>query len=126
EIYRYRFQPEHGFGIQRIYSRQCGADELLLVEHSTLCSSPFGYHPVVAAPGYRLYYLWALAGEGPEMLLQEDPAHAWVARPASAGGRSCLPVTGRGVGGLRRGPAAGAGRQRSRGTCTAGRARSPH
>lgn len=82
EIYHYRFQPEQGFGIQRVYSRERDVDELLLVEHCDTVLIPFGYHPVVAAPGYRLYYLWALAGEGREMRLQEDPEHAWVARRA--------------------------------------------
>lgn len=82
EIYHYRFQPAQGFGIQRVYSPERGVDELLLVEHCDTVLIPFGYHPVVAAPGYRLYYLWALAGEGREMRLQEDPEHAWVARLA--------------------------------------------
>jgi 5-deoxy-glucuronate isomerase len=39
---------------------------------------PAGYHPVVAAPGYDLYYLWCLAGEGRELRWTPDPAHAWV------------------------------------------------
>ncbi len=82
EIYHYRFQPEQGFGVQRVYSRERGIDELLLVEHGDTVLIPFGYHPVVAAPGYSLYYFWALAGEGRELRLQEDPEHAWVARPA--------------------------------------------
>jgi 5-deoxy-glucuronate isomerase len=37
-----------------------------------------GYHPVVAAPGYDLYYLWVLAGESREMAPRLDPQHAWV------------------------------------------------
>jgi len=82
EVYHYRFQPERGFGIQRVYSPERGLDELLLVEDGDTVLIPFGYHPVVAAPGYRLYYLWALAGDDREMRLHEDPDHAWVARPA--------------------------------------------
>ena len=37
------------------------------------------YHPVVAAPGYALYYLWIMAGDGRQMIPHLDPAHAWVA-----------------------------------------------
>ncbi len=37
-----------------------------------------GYHPVVAAPGYSLYYLWVMAGDGRQMIPHFDPAHAWV------------------------------------------------
>jgi 5-deoxy-glucuronate isomerase len=44
---------------------------------------PGGYHPVVAAPGYRLYYLWAIgacAGSPRALATFDDPAHAWLAR----------------------------------------------
>ena len=37
-----------------------------------------GYHPVVAAPGYELYHLRVLAGEGRRMVPRLDPRHAWV------------------------------------------------
>lgn len=37
-----------------------------------------GFHPVVAASGYELYYLWVMAGEGRVMMPYLDPAHAWV------------------------------------------------
>jgi 5-deoxy-D-glucuronate isomerase len=36
---------------------------------------------VCAAPGYRLYYLWALsaaAGTPRALALYEDPAHRWL------------------------------------------------
>jgi 5-deoxy-glucuronate isomerase len=36
-----------------------------------------GYHPVAAAPGYALYYLWIMAGEGHQPIPYFDPAHAW-------------------------------------------------
>ena len=35
-----------------------------------------GYHPVAAAPGYAMYYLWALAGESDELEPSFDPLHA--------------------------------------------------
>ncbi|HEX7106803.1 MAG TPA: 5-deoxy-glucuronate isomerase [Acidothermaceae bacterium] len=37
-----------------------------------------GYHPVVGAPGYSLYYLWVMAGRGRQMIPAFDPRHAWV------------------------------------------------
>lgn len=80
EIYHFRFDPPQGFGIQRIYSPERGVNEAFVVEDGDTVVIPYGYHPVVAGPGYRLYYLWALAGEGRELHLVEDPAHGWVAR----------------------------------------------
>ena len=44
---------------------------------------PEGYHPVVAGPGYRLYYLWVLAGERRELLPKDDP-NAWL--------KNCEPI----------------------------------
>ena len=82
EVYHFRVAPEAGFGIQRLYSPEAGVDSTFVVEDGDTVLIPFGYHPVVAAPGYRLYYLWALIGEGRRLLMKEDPAHAWVARTA--------------------------------------------
>jgi 5-deoxy-glucuronate isomerase len=39
---------------------------------------PYGYHPVAAPPGYRVYYLWALSGEVRRLTLYEDPDHRWI------------------------------------------------
>ena len=39
---------------------------------------PYGYHPVSAPPGYRLCYLWAMAGAERKLALHEDPAHKWI------------------------------------------------
>ena len=39
---------------------------------------PYGYHPVSSPPGYRLYYLWAMAGDERRLGLHEDPAHRWI------------------------------------------------
>jgi 5-deoxy-glucuronate isomerase len=80
EVYHFRIDPPQGFGIQRIYSPERDLNEALVVENGDTVVIPYGYHPVVAAPGYRLYYLWALAGQGRDLHLVEDPAHSWVAR----------------------------------------------
>lgn len=80
ELYHYRVKPKDGFGFQRLYSPERHVDSTFVVEDGDTVVIPFGYHPVVAAPGYRLYYLWALAGEGRHLMASEDPAHAWVTR----------------------------------------------
>ena len=49
-----------------------------MVHDGYVVSIPSGYHPVAAAPGYELYYLWVMAGEGRELAPYFDPQHAWV------------------------------------------------
>ena len=78
EVYHFRVQPEQGFGIQRIYSPESGLEECYAVGQGDTVVIPRGYHPVAAAPGYALYYLWMLAGETRVMKPNDDPAHAWV------------------------------------------------
>lgn len=78
EIYLYKLDPPQGFGLQRIYSPEGGRDEALVVRDNLAVGIAKGYHPVVAAPGYRLYYLWLLAGESRELIQYDDPDHAWV------------------------------------------------
>ena len=78
ELYFFRFKPRGGCGVQRIYTDDRSVDEVFLLEDRSVVLIPFGYHPVVASPGYSLYYLWVLAGE--KRILQPffDPAHKWV------------------------------------------------
>jgi 5-deoxy-glucuronate isomerase len=78
EIYHFRIDPPQGFGFQRIYSPERDLDEAYSIENGDTVIIPCGYHPVAAAPGYTLYYLWGLAGEKREMRPREDPGHAWV------------------------------------------------
>ncbi|MDH7500233.1 MAG: 5-deoxy-glucuronate isomerase [candidate division NC10 bacterium] len=80
EIYLYQIDPPQGFGLQRIYSPEVGLDEALVITNNLAVGLPAGYHPVVAAPGYRLYYLWLLAGESRQLIPYDDPDHAWVKR----------------------------------------------
>lgn len=82
EIYHYRTQPETGFGMQRLYSPARSFDETFTVQDGDSFLVPFGYHPVVAAAGYRLYYLWALAGDSRALHPREDPAHSWISEGA--------------------------------------------
>jgi len=78
EVYFFRFRPETGFGLMRIYTEDGSIDQPFLVRHNDLVSIPRGYHPVAAAAGYEIYYLWALAGPKRVMRVYEDPVHSWV------------------------------------------------
>ncbi len=76
EVYLYRFEPAAGFGVQLVYD---DVDERAqIVRDGDVVAIPSGYHPVVAAPGYALYYLWVMAGEGRELAPYFEPRHAWV------------------------------------------------
>ena len=76
EVYFYRLRPEDGFGVQILYGD--GRERALVVHDGDALAIPSGYHPVVAAPGYELYYLWVMAGEGRELAPYFDPLHAWL------------------------------------------------
>ena len=78
EVYYFRFDRPQGFGIQKIYTDDRSIDETLTIrDHDTLLI-PRGYHPVVAAPGYTLYYLWIMAGKNRRFLSSIDPDHKWI------------------------------------------------
>ncbi len=78
EIYYYRVDRPEGYAIQRIYTPDGRLDVTLTVRDGDVVLIPEGYHPVVAAHGYNVYYLNALAGSARSMAASDDPAHAWV------------------------------------------------
>jgi len=78
EIYYYRIDRPEGYAIQRVYTSDRRLDETLTVRDGELVLIPEGYHPVVAAHGYNVYYLNALAGTARSMAAADDPAFAWV------------------------------------------------
>lgn len=78
EVYLYRLNPPNGFGLQRIYTEEGDVDVVYPVTNNTALPITRGYHPVVAAPGYSLYYLWVLGGEDPVNIPKDDAKHAWV------------------------------------------------
>jgi 5-deoxy-glucuronate isomerase len=78
EVYFFKITPPQGFGFQRIYSPERQMDDVHVVRDNSLAKLPFGFHPVVGAPGYSLYYLWILAGEPRNYILYDDPDHKWV------------------------------------------------
>ena len=77
EVYYYRIDPSHGFGQQMLYTND-GECITHTVRDGDTVLLPYGYHPVSAPPGYRLYYLWGMAGEQRKLALHEDPAHKWI------------------------------------------------
>ncbi len=78
EIYYYRIDRPKGYAIQRVYSRDGKLDETITVRDGELVLIPEGYHPVVAAHGYNIYYLNVLAGSARSMAAADDPDYAWV------------------------------------------------
>jgi len=78
EIYYYKVDRPEGYAIQRIYTTDGRIDQTLTVRDGELVLIPEGYHPVVAAHGYNIYYLNALAGSAHSMAASDDPAYAWV------------------------------------------------
>ncbi len=78
EIYYYRVSRPEGYAIQRVYTQDRSLDETVTVHDGELVLVPCGYHPVVAAHGYDVYYLNALAGSAHSMAASDDPDFAWV------------------------------------------------
>ena len=78
EIYYYRVDDPKGYAIQKVYTPDRRIDQTLTVRDGELVLVPEGYHPVVAAHGYNVYYLNALAGSARSMAASDDPDYAWV------------------------------------------------
>jgi len=82
EVYFYLFKPAGGYGIQRVY--EAGDDpgrlnEVYVVEDGDAVAIPRGFHPLVAAAGYQLCYIWALCGVNRTYgAWSDDPAHVWI------------------------------------------------
>jgi len=78
EIYYYRVDRPEGYAIQKVYNPSRSIDETLTVRDGEMVLIPEGYHPVVAAHGYNVYYLNALAGSARSMAAADDPDYIWV------------------------------------------------
>jgi 5-deoxy-glucuronate isomerase len=78
ELYYFRTEHPQGWGIERIYSPERKINEYVHLNHGVVTFMPWGYHEVVAAPGYNLYYTFFLAGEGKKLAQLEDPEHKWL------------------------------------------------
>jgi 5-deoxy-glucuronate isomerase len=77
EVYYFRIDPAQGFGQQLLYTAD-GECVSHVVRDGDAVLLPYGYHPVSSPPGYRLYYLWAMAGAERKLALHEDPVHRWI------------------------------------------------
>ncbi|MBI4902075.1 MAG: 5-deoxy-glucuronate isomerase [Acidobacteria bacterium] len=78
EIYYYRIDRPEGYAIQKVYTGDRRLDETISVRDGEMVLVPEGYHPVVAAHGYNVYYLNALAGSARSMAASDDPDYQWV------------------------------------------------
>lgn len=78
ELYYFKTDKPDGFGIERFYSYERGVNELIYLKENTVTFMPWGYHQIVSAPGYTLYYLFFLAGVGKDLVGSPDPRHTWI------------------------------------------------
>lgn len=78
EIYYFLFQPEQGFAVQCLYTKDGEIDEAYRVKQNELVEMPKGYHATVSIPGYNTYFLWAMAGEHQGFFRSNDPEHEWI------------------------------------------------
>ena len=78
EIYNFRFKPAHGFGMQLLQPDGERVGEAHHIVDGSTVAFAEGYHPVVVAPGYAMYYFTILAGASQRPLVQHfQPEHAW-------------------------------------------------
>lgn len=79
EIYYYRIDhPKEGFALQRLYSPDKSQDFTVRAMDGDAVLVRSGFHPVVAGPGYNVYYLNFLAGTSRTLAVTEDPNHVWL------------------------------------------------
>lgn len=78
EIYYYRMRDARGFAVQNLYRSDRSRDALIKVWDGDTVLVRDGYHPVVAGPGYDVYYLNFLSGTSRSMTVTEDPEHLWL------------------------------------------------
>jgi len=79
ELYFFKVQPASSFGVARVFTAEGDVDEVVLIRDNSLLLIPKGYHPIAAAPGTRVYYLWVLAGERRELITYTAPDYRWMA-----------------------------------------------
>jgi 5-deoxy-glucuronate isomerase len=78
EIYYYRIPQPGGFALQHLYSGKHAGEQTLKARDGDTVLVHSGYHPVVAGPGYDVYYLNFLAGSSRALAVTEDPNHVWI------------------------------------------------
>jgi len=78
EIYYYRMKQPDAFALQHLYAGKHGSDRTLKARDGDVVLVHSGFHPVVAGPGYDVYYLNFLAGTSRTLAITEDPHHVWI------------------------------------------------
>jgi 5-deoxy-glucuronate isomerase len=78
EIYYYRIAQPDGFALQQLYTQDRSRDLTVRAQDGDTVLVRDGFHPVVAGPGYDVYYLNFLAGTSRAMAVTEDPKHVWL------------------------------------------------
>jgi len=78
EIYYYRIQEPEGFALQHLYPGNDGGERTIRARNGDAVLVRSGYHPVVAGPGYDIYYLNFLAGSARALAVTEDSKHVWI------------------------------------------------
>jgi len=78
EIYYYRIRQPEGFAFQHLYSSENPAGQTVRVCDGDAVLVRSGFHPVVAGPGYDVYYLNFLAGSARALAVTEDSQHVWI------------------------------------------------
>ena len=94
EIYYYRIARPEGFAFQYLYSDQDVTGQTIRARDGDAILVRSGYHPVVAGPGYDVYYLNFLAGSSRALAVTEDQNHSWI-RSAWNGPDPRLPLVRR-------------------------------
>lgn len=84
EVYLFLTELPQGWGVIRLYTSD--QDDAYVVKNNDIITIPRGYHTVVAGPGYRLCYLFALTVEKGVCVIMAsyDPDHAWL--------KNCEPI----------------------------------
>jgi 5-deoxy-glucuronate isomerase len=76
EAYTFAFDPPDGFGFQAV--ERVDDPAAFVIRDGDTVGIPGGYHPVCAAPGYRLMYCWVLSGPVRRLEMVEDPRYTWL------------------------------------------------
>lgn len=79
EIYFFQVKPQEGFGVQVIYNDDLSLRQSFMLKDGDAVAINEGYHPVIAAPGFQVYYLWVMAGaHGRKLTPHDDPKLTWI------------------------------------------------
>ena len=78
ETYYHRFNPEKGYGFQRIWTDDETLDKSYSIKNHQVVLVPKGYHPCGVSYGYEMYYLNVMAGPIRKWRFKNHPDHNWI------------------------------------------------